>query len=47
MRRCPDYRAKSRPGDYVCGARGGKCTRKEDRTVSCPIRDREGSLAQG
>jgi hypothetical protein len=39
MMLCPDYKARGRPGVYVCGARGGKCARKDDRTITCPIRD--------
>lgn len=39
MRRCDLYKARSRPGTYCCGARGGKCVRKDDNTISCPIRD--------
>jgi hypothetical protein len=47
MRTCPDYKSRSRPGDYVCGARKGKCNRKDDKTITCPIRDgKAGSRAR-
>ena len=39
MKTCPDYKQRSRPGEYICGARGGKCTRKDDETVTCRLRD--------
>ena len=41
MRTCPDYKQRSRPGEYVCGARKGVCHRKDDETIECPIRDAE------
>jgi hypothetical protein len=45
MKRCPDLKGKGRPGDYGCGTRGGKCTRKNDKTITCPIRDRSDAKA--
>lgn len=42
MRLCPLLKARGRPRDYACGAYHGKCSRKEDKTVRCPIRDGDG-----